>query len=56
MPGAVFAAPHDEVTGIDAMSAGITEFRRAFPADWAELGIQDAYRSLAKGVPGHALT
>jgi hypothetical protein len=47
-PDAVFAAPQGQVTGIDAMSAGIGEFRRAFPAADVAFGVPDGYGQFAR--------
>jgi SnoaL-like domain len=48
LPDAVFAAPQGKVTGIDAMSASIGEFRRAFPAADVSFGVPDGYGQFAR--------
>lgn len=48
LPEAVFAAPKGQVTGIDALSASIGEFRRAFPAARVEFGVPDGYGCFAR--------
>lgn len=47
-PDAVFAAPHGQVIGIEALSASIGEFRRAFPAAEVAFGVADAYGEFAR--------
>jgi hypothetical protein len=48
LPDAVFAAPQGQVTGIEVMSAGIGEFRRAFPAADVAFGVPDGYGDFAR--------
>jgi hypothetical protein len=48
LPDAVFEAPQGQTCGIEALSASIAEFRRAFPAAAVSLGAADGHGRLAR--------
>jgi len=48
LPDAVFVAPQGQTCGIEALSASIAEFRRAFPAATVSFGTPDGYGEFAR--------
>ena len=48
LPDAIFVAPQGQTCGIEALSAGIAEFRRAFPAAAVSFGAPDGHGGFAR--------
>lgn len=48
LPDAVFVAPQGQTCGVEALSASIAEFRRAFPAATVSFGAPDGHGGFAR--------
>jgi hypothetical protein len=48
LPDAVFVAPQGQTRGVEALSAGIAEFRHAFPAATVSFGPPDGHGGFAR--------
>ncbi len=48
VPGAVFVAPQGQTRGVEALSASIAKFRRAFPAAIVSFGAPDGHGEFAR--------